>query len=387
MPALSFTRRFQRWQLRVARGDRLALAQGLLPVLLLGLFVWGLLGLRKPPATSVLHPKTPFLAPLNAGVAFSSVAAANGSISTFSGSFPQYGMDSLPGLHFRLENPRLLAQEGSREKDSVLLAVVFKDSESWGEGRSVEDFFKLVNSFDYPKAKISIAMLTSSMSEFSHAKALFQRHIQQFARLSVLFRNDFSQQGQVFAREDRHDDELQTNRRRILARYRNFALLSTLETWHQHVVWLDADVHVVPADLMKRMIHCKHIVEPMCVRMKEAGTGWYEYDLNAWVGRRKMRRALDNPDSFVPGDLSVKRMKQFHGGLQTFVPLDSVGGTMLYVNAEVHRQGVLFPVHYLIGNEWTGEGYDGIETEGLCYAAHFLGFKCWGMPNDLIYHI
>jgi len=124
----------------------------------------------------------------------------------------------------------------------------------------------------------------------------------------------------------------------------------------------------------------------MCVRMKESGEGWYEYDLNAWVGRRKVRRSARDT-SFVPGDVSVRRMKQFHGGPETFVPLDSVGGTMLYVKADAHRQGVLFPVHHLIGSEWESEGYDGIETEGLCYTAHFLGFKCWGMPNDLIVHI
>lgn len=128
------------------------------------------------------------------------------------------------------------------------------------------------------------------------------------------------------------------------------------------------------------------IVEPMCVRMKQNGKDWYEYDLNAWVGQRKVRRSARDA-SFVPGDLSVNRMKQFHGGKETFVPLDAVGGTMLYVKADIHRQGVLFPVHHLIGSEWGSEGYDGIETEGLCYVAHFLGFKCWGMPNDLIYHI
>ncbi|GMF47502.1 unnamed protein product [Phytophthora fragariaefolia] len=124
----------------------------------------------------------------------------------------------------------------------------------------------------------------------------------------------------------------------------------------------------------------------MCVRMKASGEDWYEFDLNAWVGHRKIRRS-SRDTSFVPGDLSVKRMKQFHGGEDTFVPLDSVGGTMLYVKAEVHRQGVLFPVHHLIGSEWGNEGYDGIETEGLCYVAHFLGLKCWGMPNTLIYHV
>lgn len=59
---------------------------------------------------------------------------------------------------------------------------------------------------------------------------------------------------------------------------------------------------------------------------------------------------------------------------------------MLYVRADVHRQGVMFPAHYVISSEWGREGYDGIETEGLCYSAHFLDFKCCGMVNESIVH-
>ncbi|KAL3663956.1 hypothetical protein V7S43_010845 [Phytophthora oleae] len=58
----------------------------------------------------------------------------------------------------------------------------------------------------------------------------------------------------------------------VIARYRNFAVLSTMKFWHQHVVWLDANVHRVPAKLLKKMIASgRDIVEPMCVRMKESG--------------------------------------------------------------------------------------------------------------------
>ena len=30
--------------------------------------------------------------------------------------------------------------------------------------------------------------------------------------------------------------------------------------------------------------------------------------------------------------------------------------------------------------------YDGIESEGLCYLAKTLGFKCWAMPQLLARH-
>ncbi|EEY53468.1 uncharacterized protein PITG_07124 [Phytophthora infestans T30-4] len=149
----------------------------------------------------------------------------------------------------------------------------------------------------------------------------------------------------------------------MLARYRNYALLSTMESWHQHVS--DRD-----------------ILEPMCVR-KIRGQ-WLNYDKNAWVGHRKVRATDDK--NFVPGPLNARSFHNLPDKSKTFVPLDSVGGTMLYVRADIHRQGVMFPVHYVIGSEWGREGYDGIETEGLCYSAHFLGYKCWGMPHDAIQH-
>ncbi|KAG7390949.1 hypothetical protein PHYBOEH_006819 [Phytophthora boehmeriae] len=302
----------------------------------------------------------------------------------YSESFPQYGKDE-PGQHYRIEGNRLLSQIGNRERDSVLIVCVFNDAESWGANRSLMDFFDLVESFEYPTDKISITLLTSSMSEFSKAKHFFRRNINRFTRLSVIFRNDFSQDG--LTRENRHADALQGNRRRMLARYRNYALLSTLKTWHQHVLWLDADVDVIPAGLLLKMTQSGlDILEPMCVRKyNNESDDWYNYDLNAWVGHRKVRPTNSSND-FVPGPFSAKSLYDLRDEENPIVPLDSVGGTMLYVRADVHRQGVLFPAHYVIGSEWGAEGYDGIETEGLCYSAHFLGYKCWGMPNDIIFH-
>ncbi|RLN96327.1 hypothetical protein BBJ28_00006757 [Nothophytophthora sp. Chile5] len=273
-----------------------------------------------PPPTSVLHPNTPAQAPLNPDVAFT-IQTTNTPFSEYVESFPQHGKVE-PGQHYRIENSPLLAQVENKESDSVLIIIVFNDTESWGANRSSTDFFQLVNSFNYPKAKISIAMLTSSIDEFTKVKKLFNRYVHDYAQLSVIFRNDFTLDD--LTRDNRHDDPRQAGRRRMIARYRNYALLSTLETWHQHVLWLDADINVIPAGLLSKMAQ---------------------------------------------------------------LPLDSVGGSVLYVRADVHRQGVLFPPHYVIGSEWEAEGYDGIETEGLCYIAHFLGFKCWGMPNDLIFHV
>lgn len=207
--------------------------------------------------TSVLHPSTPFQAPLNTQVKFSIAVTRDDSVTTVVHTFPQYGEQSATGRHFRLENTRLLSEPGNKNEDSVLVMVVLKDAESWGEGRTAEDFFELLDSFDYPKEKLSVTVLTSSMSEFQVVQKQFRRQIQRYSRLSVLFRDDFGPHD-VVTRENRHEHRVQINRRRVIARYRNFAVLATLELWHQHVVWLDADVHKVPSGLLKKMIQCRY---------------------------------------------------------------------------------------------------------------------------------
>ncbi|ETN18835.1 hypothetical protein PPTG_04309 [Phytophthora nicotianae INRA-310] len=332
------------------------------------------------PVTSVLHPDTPEQGRLNPLVPFT-VKATTQLFSEYEETFPQHGKNE-PGQHYRIENTEVLTQPGNRDKDSVLIICVLNDAQSWGKNRTMEDFFKLIGSFEYPRSKISIALLTSSMVEFTKAKQLFGSYIEQYSRLSVIFRNDFSAKG--LTRANRHIHSLQASRRRMLARYRNYALLSTMESWHQHVLWVDADVTVIPPGLVLKMVKSgRDIVEPMCVRNIRGR--WVNYDRNAWVGQRKVRSANDK--DFVPGPLNARSFHNLPDRSKPFVPLDSVGGTMLYVRADIHRQGVMFPVHYVIGSEWGREGYDGIETEGLCYSAHFLGYKCWGMPQDAIQHV
>ncbi|KAI9980784.1 hypothetical protein PInf_010103 [Phytophthora infestans] len=309
------------------------------------------------PVTSVLHPDTPKQTRLNTLVPYTSKTTTKSYIE-YEASFPQHGKIE-PGLHYRVEKTEVLVQPGNRDNDSVLIICAFNDAQSWGVNRSIKNFFEVVGSFDYLKAKISITLLTSSMTEFTNAKQLFGFYIELYPRLSA-------------------------GRRRMLARYRNYALLSTMELWHQHVVWVDADITAIPSGLLRKMVSSgRDILEPMCVRNIRGK--WLNYDKNARVDHRKVRSP--NAINFVPGPLNARSFHNLPDRSKPFVPLDSVGGTMLYVRADIHRQGVMFPVHYVIGSEWGREGYDGIETEGLCYTAHFLGYKCWGMPPDIIRHV
>jgi peptide chain release factor subunit 1 len=74
---------------------------------------------------------------------------------------------------------------------------------------------------------------------------------------------------------------------------------------------------------------------------------------------------------------------------QEMVRLASVGGTMLLVRADLHRDGLVFPP-YLYGHAHADvrPGREGeIETEGLGLMATDMGLEAWGLPNLEIRHL
>jgi peptide chain release factor subunit 1 len=138
------------------------------------------------------------------------------------------------------------------------------------------------------------------------------------------------------------------------------------------VLWLDVDVIEYPPDLIERLLAVgRDIVHPHCVR----GYGGPTFDLNAWRehGRVHMDDLRGGPD---------------------LVRLDSVGGTVLLVRADVHRDGLVFPCFPYgaaspsarrpspLGPSVEGE----IETEGFGLMAIDMGYQCWGMPNLEVLH-
>ena len=60
------------------------------------------------------------------------------------------------------------------------------------------------------------------------------------------------------------------------------------------------------------------------------------------------------------------------------VQLNGVGGAMLLVRADLHREGVMFP---------SFPYQHRIETEGLSMVALDAGYKSWGMPNVEVIHL
>lgn len=163
----------------------------------------------------------------------------------------------------------------------------------------------------------------------------------------------------------------QQARRTVLAKSRNHLLFAALrdEEW---VLWLDVDVVDYPPGIIGQLLATgKDIVQPHCV-MRPGGP---TFDRNAWRNQGR------------------EHMEVLRGG-PPLIRLDSVGGTMLLVRADVHRSGLVFPP-YLYGREsrfarrpspFDPNGVGEIETEGLAMMAKDMGVECWGLPNLEIIH-
>jgi hypothetical protein len=158
---------------------------------------------------------------------------------------------------------------------------------------------------------------------------------------------------------------IQIPRRRVMAMSRNHLLFRALgeQDW---VLWLDVDVIEYPADVIDRLLETeKGIVTPNCV----LEYGGPSFDQNAWRGAEKAFLS----DLRSEGDL---------------VELDSVGGTMLLIRADLHRSGLIFPPFSYGQANPSRIPADAlrIETEGLALMARDMGERCWGMPNLEIRH-
>ncbi|KAG0028191.1 hypothetical protein BGZ82_008557 [Podila clonocystis] len=284
------------------------------------------------------------------------------------------------GLEFILTNPSAHPDPANQ---TVLVLTLVQNNESWGGGRSFPDFLSIVQGFDYPMSNINLGVLASNKEEFN----AITNYIKQLPRDKNLFpqiRVILREKDAGISRRDRKADNVQRERRRLIARLRNYLLYTAMRD-EDAVLWIDSDMIRVPNDLLARMIDSGKDVITTATRAGPRG-GFMDY--NAWVGERikpnaEEQETIEQGGIFVPRPKSVKYTHELQ---EEFSELDSVGGTVLFVRGEVHREGVAFTTNYIIGAGWKYEGYDGIESEGLCYVAGFLGYKCWGMPHAIAEH-
>ena len=242
--------------------------------------------------------------------------------------------------------------------DRVLVLTPLKDAAD-----CIDEYCARLSRLTYPHDQISLGFLESDSVDETWAE--LNRHIDDLRRRFrhvTLRRRDFGYR--IPEGFHRGAKPIQSERRAVLARSRNHLLFHALddEDW---VLWLDVDVVEYPPDLIERLLGTgRDIVHPHCV----LDFGGPTHDLNAW--REHGRVHLD--DLRAAGDL---------------VELDAVGGTVLLIRADVHRDGLIFPPFpYGLANPAAREGRGEIETEGLGLLARDMGHQCWGMPNLEVRH-
>jgi len=249
--------------------------------------------------------------------------------------------------------------------DKVLILTPVKDG-----ARCLDAYFAALARLTYPPAHVSLGFLEGDSRDNSFAAlevrlpALRQRY-----RRAQLWKRDFG--FRIPGGLPRWAPVIQIPRRSVIAKSRNHLLSRALadEDW---VLWLDVDVVEYPADIIERLLATgRDIVHPHCVKQYGGPT----FDLNAWRDRGHVH------------------MEDLRGG-PDLVRLDAVGGTMLLVRADVHRDGLIFPP-YLYGqrsslvrdpNPWCPGIVGELDTEGFGVMAHDMGYQCWGMPNLEIRH-
>jgi glycosyltransferase involved in cell wall biosynthesis len=249
--------------------------------------------------------------------------------------------------------------------DTVLILTPMKNATPHLAG-----YWAALDRLDYPADRLSLGILESDSTDGTAelVRAQLAPLRQRFAAVTF-WQKHFN--FQIPSDRPRWDYAFQLPRRKILAKSRNHLLFRTLED-QDWVLWLDVDVIDYPPDLLQQLLATgRDILHPHCV----TEPGGPSFDRNAWRDHGKIH------------------LDQLRGG-PDLVRLDSVGGTVLLIRADIHRDGLVFPSFpygggnpairqpHPLGAAVRGE----IETEGLGIMAGDMGHQCWGMPNLEVRH-
>ena len=202
-----------------------------------------------------------------------------------------------------------------------------------------------------------------------------------YNRITLIYAPFLEESADEISREDRHKDSVQRARRKTIAKVRNF-LYNRSHMDEKYTLTIDSDMMVIPPDMLEKFVKMgKELIVPRILRVGSDR----EYDKNTWIGERTKPEDTskqNNYESYVPRPVNGKTkflqdcvdekitLNSPEAYTDNVVELDSVGGAILFWDNKIFDQGIQFPVFYLIGSDWDhSEGYDGVETEGLCYQA------------------
>jgi hypothetical protein len=256
--------------------------------------------------------------------------------------------------------------------DALAILVPLRDAAD-----HIGPFLAALDGLDYPKERIKLVFCEGDSGDGSWAK--LQAAVEPLRsryRGIVLLQKHL---GSTLDREKRWKPRLQRARRSGIAKVRNHLIAHGLDETDDWALWIDIDVWRFPRDVVQQLIGAgSRIAVPNCVLQPGGGS----FDLNSFVTVRPERdhryyrnivRGLYQPQSPFPERLFLSDFPHLPR-----VELQGVGGTMLLVDASLHRGGLRFPdIPYR----------DLIETEAFGVLAGDLGIIPLGLPQLEILHV
>lgn len=266
--------------------------------------------------------------------------------------------------HSRLRRP--VQAEGN-----VAILIPVRDAARW-----LDRCMSLLNNLDYPREQLSLTFCEGDSRDDTKERLedLRSRHAARFREIRVLA----FEGGPEISRGRRWDNRLQLARRAHLAGVRNHLINHGIDASDDWALWIDVDVCDYPADILRRLLmEHRKVVTPDC-RLEPDGPS---YDLNAFNDPAELRDhryyKYVRQGLYMPPATHPRRRHLHDMRFLQRAPLSSVGGTMLLVDANVHRAGIRFP---------TVPYDDLLETEGFGRLCRDFGVTPVGLPNVAILH-
>ncbi|SFZ86283.1 Glycosyltransferase sugar-binding region containing DXD motif-containing protein [Devosia enhydra] len=251
----------------------------------------------------------------------------------------------------------------------IRIATPVKDAEAF-----LPAWKALVETIDYPPELLSVHLLVSDSVDGTLAacKAIAAEWSGRFASVEVTEQNF----GFFLGKTPRWRRRIQLRRRGILGACRT-AMAKRAAEIADYCLFLDVDLTEMPPDGLRTMLAARRpVVMANCLDQEGK-----VFDQNAFL-------YVERPDFYY-----LYRYGALEGLLQppsgnrrhylpdlaylNITPLDAVGGTMLLVDCDVFRAGVVFP----------SEPYKlHIETEGFGLMARDHGFEVCGLPGLIVVH-
>jgi hypothetical protein len=242
----------------------------------------------------------------------------------------------------------------------------------------IEPFVAALLTLDYPTSTLKLVFCEGDSTD-----GTWDRLVEVAAGYRGEFRDIVLTRRPVGTRIDRATrwkPRLQRRRREGLAIVRNHLIDQGLAADDDWALWIDIDIWRFPPDVLRQLIGTgARIAAPHCV----CHAGGRTFDRNSFVARpfdyayryyKQVRHGLHQPpETYSEGRIHMDELRH-----SKRVLLDGVGGTMLLVDANLHRGGLRFPeLPYR----------EHIETEGFGLLARDLGVRAIGLPQLEIMHV